>query len=90
MWDQLLPVLAAWLGLAERSFGGVMRWVLELRREIGIPHTLAGIGVKEEHARPFAPQAFADPSTGGNPVPMTSGDFEQLYLNCIRGESKTP
>lgn len=78
--------LAAWLGLAEHSFGGVMRWVLELRREIGIPHTLAEIGVKEEHARPFAPQAFADPSTGGNPLPMTTDDFEQLYLNCIKGE----
>jgi len=78
--------LAAWLGLAERSFGGVMSWVLELRREIGIPHTLAEIGVKEEHARPFAPQAFADPSTGGNPLPMTTDGFEQLYLNCIRGE----
>lgn len=80
--------LAAWLGLAERSFGGVMRWVLDLRREIGIPHTLAGIGVKEEHARPFAPQAFADPSTGGNPLPLTADDFEKLYLNCIRGELK--
>lgn len=78
--------LAAWLGLAEQSYAGVMRWVLELRREIGIPHTLAEIGVKEEHARPFAPQAFADPSTGGNPLPMTTDDFERLYLNCIKGE----
>jgi alcohol dehydrogenase class IV len=66
----------------------VLRWVLELRREIGIPHTLAEIGVKEEHAKPFAPQAFADPSTGGNPLPMTTADFEHLYLNCIRGALK--
>jgi len=78
--------LAAWLGLPDRSFAGVLRWVLELRREIGIPHTLAEIGVKEEHAKPFAPQAFADPSTGGNPLPMTTADFEHLYLNCVRGE----
>jgi len=77
--------LAAWLGLAEVSFDGVLHWVLDLRREIGIPHTLAEIGVREEHARPFAPQALNDPSTGGNPLPMTERDFEQLYLNCIRG-----
>ena len=63
----------------------MLRWVLNLRREIGIPHTLADIGVREEHARPFAPQAFADPSTGGNPLPMTEQDFERLYRKCIEG-----
>jgi alcohol dehydrogenase class IV len=78
--------LAAWLGLAERSYAGVLKWVLELRRTIGIPKTLADLGLREEHARTFAPQAYADPSTGGNPVPMTERGFEQLYLRCIRGE----
>jgi alcohol dehydrogenase class IV len=80
--------LAAWLGLADRSFGGVLRWVLELRREIGIPHTLAGIGLREEHARAFARQAFEDPSTGGNPIDLSEQDFERLYLNCINGVLK--
>jgi alcohol dehydrogenase class IV len=78
--------LAAWLGLPDRSFAGLLRWVLELRREIGIPHALADLGVRESHAREFAPQAFADPSTGGNPLPMSEGDFERLYLKCIRGD----
>jgi alcohol dehydrogenase class IV len=78
--------LAAWLGLANHSFEGILQWVLDLRRGIGIPATLASLGLKEEHARPFAPQALNDPSTGGNPVPMTEACFEQLYLRCIRGE----
>lgn len=77
--------LAAYLGLRQASFDAFLDWVLELREEIGIPHTLAAIGVGEEHAAPFAPQALADPSTGGNPLPMTEGDFRDLYLNCIRG-----
>jgi alcohol dehydrogenase class IV len=81
--------LAAWLGLEEPSFAGLLRWVLELRREIGIPPTLAELGVRESHAREFAPQALADPSTGGNPLPMSVGDFERLYLKCIRGELVT-
>jgi alcohol dehydrogenase class IV len=80
--------LAAWLGLADRSFDGVLQWVLDLRREIGIPHTLAEIGVRTEHAAAFAPQALNDPSTGGNPLPMTEKGFEQLYLNCINGVLK--
>jgi alcohol dehydrogenase class IV len=78
--------LAAWLGLPSPSFEAVMRWVLDLRRRIGIPHTLAEIGVQEEHAKPFAPQAHMDPSTGGNPLSLTATDFERLYLKCIRGE----
>jgi alcohol dehydrogenase class IV len=78
--------LAAYLGLEEHSFGGVLDWVLELRRSIGIPNTLAEIGVSAEHASAFAPQAFADPSTGGNPLPVDAKQFEQLYLHCIRGE----
>ncbi|MSQ92905.1 MAG: iron-containing alcohol dehydrogenase, partial [Gammaproteobacteria bacterium] len=77
--------LAAWLGLKRQSYDGFLDWILELRATIGIPPTLAGLGVREEHAKEFAPQAFADPSTGGNPLPMTVGDFEKLYLNCIRG-----
>ena len=70
------------------GFDAVLKWVLELRQRIGIPNTLADIGVRAEHAREFAGQALADPSTGGNPVPMTEQDFEQLYLNCIRGDLK--
>jgi alcohol dehydrogenase class IV len=77
--------LAAWLGLKRQSYDGFFDWILELRATIGIPPSLAGLGVREEHAKEFAPQALADPSTGGNPLPMTVGDFEKLYLNCIRG-----
>ena len=84
--EEKMVRLAAWLGLADRSFDGVLQWILDLRREIGIPHTLAEIGVREEHAAPFAPQAFNDPSTGGNPLPMTEHDFARLYLNCITGK----
>jgi alcohol dehydrogenase class IV len=81
-----LQRLAAYLGLGMPGFDAVLKWVLELRGRIGIPHALADIGVKVEHAGQLAGQALADPSTGGNPVSMTERDFEQLYLNCIRGD----
>jgi hypothetical protein len=87
--EDKLARLASWLGLPDRSFAGFQAWVLELRRQIGIPHTLAGIGVNEEHASPFAPQAFMDPSTGGNPIAMTAADFELLYRKCISGELRS-
>jgi alcohol dehydrogenase class IV len=88
--DEKLARLAAWLGLENHSFDGVLEWVLSLRRTIGIPNTLTDIGVRTEHAAAFAPQAFADPSTGGNPLPLNAKQFEQLYLNCLRGELAAP
>jgi alcohol dehydrogenase class IV len=77
--------LAAYLNLKQQSFQGVLDWILDLRKTIGVPDTLAELGIESEHARAFAPQAFADPSTGGNPVPMQVEDFVQLYRNCIEG-----
>jgi alcohol dehydrogenase class IV len=83
--EEKLTRLAAYLGLRNTSFDGVLAWILELRQEIGIPHTLADLGVEERHADQFAPQAFDDPSTGGNPRPMTQQDFSVLYRHCIQG-----
>jgi alcohol dehydrogenase class IV len=40
-----LTRLAAWLGLPKPGYQAVLDWVLALRREIGIPHTLKDIGV---------------------------------------------
>ncbi len=80
-----LQRLAAYLNLKEHSFSAVLDWILALRKTIGVPDTLAELGVQPEHANQFAPQAFDDLSTGGNPVPLTVADFAQLYSNCIEG-----
>jgi alcohol dehydrogenase class IV len=84
--EEKMTRLAAFLGLRKQSFAGVLEWILELRTAIGIPHTLAEIGVLDSHVEQFAPQAFDDPSTGGNPVPMTREHFAALYRQCIRGQ----
>jgi alcohol dehydrogenase class IV len=78
--------LAAFLNLRQHSFHGVLDWILELRQTIGVPETLAELGVTSDHAQAFSQQAFDDPSTGGNPLPMTAAGFAQLYRNCIEGK----
>ncbi|HKZ74798.1 MAG TPA: iron-containing alcohol dehydrogenase [Steroidobacteraceae bacterium] len=83
--EDKLTRLAAYLGLPKPTPAAVVDWVLELRRSIGIPHTLAEIGVKAEHAAAFAPMAEADPSTPSNPRPVTARELEQLYRNAIAG-----
>jgi alcohol dehydrogenase class IV len=77
--------LAAYLGLHEQSFDGVQKWLIALRREIDIPNTLADLGMRVEHVESFAKQAFDDPSTSGNPLPMSREDFAKLYVHCIEG-----
>ena len=62
--------LAAWLGLPEPCFKGVMAWVLALRKEIGIPHTLRDLGVGTDRLDELSVMAAADPSAGGNPIPI--------------------
>lgn len=81
--------LAAYLGLAEPSFDAVLQWIVGLRETIGVPSTLAELGMSMEHADRFAVQAFEDPSTSGNPRPMTVREFAALYRNCIEGRLET-
>ena len=84
--EEKLARLAAYLNLKSASFGAVLDWVLQLREAIGIPHTLAKLGVREEHAAPFSRMAEADPSTPSNPVPVVAADFQRLYLAAINGQ----
>ncbi|RAV61039.1 alcohol dehydrogenase, partial [Aerococcus urinae] len=49
-------------------------------------HTLKDIGVDLDMIPEAAPMALEDPSTGGNPLPMTVGDYEKLYRDAIEGK----
>jgi alcohol dehydrogenase class IV len=80
-----LAALARYLDLDGAGPDAVIDWVLDLRRRIGIPHTLAEIGVGDDIIAEAAPMAERDPSTGGNPVPMTAKDYAALYERAIAG-----
>ncbi|MEE8534339.1 MAG: iron-containing alcohol dehydrogenase, partial [Alphaproteobacteria bacterium] len=46
--EERLTALARYLDLADPSFDAVKSWVLGLRRDLGIAHTLADLGVRDE------------------------------------------
>jgi alcohol dehydrogenase class IV len=83
--EDKLARLAAYLSLPRPSGNAVIDWVIDLRKAIGIPHTLAELGVKPEHAGRFSTMAEADPSTPSNPRPVAARDFEYLYRSAIEG-----
>jgi alcohol dehydrogenase class IV len=83
--EDSFEALGRYLDLENANVTGVTDWVLELREECGIPHTLAGIGVTEDHVAQLAPMARDDPSSGSNPLPVTEEAATKLYMNAING-----
>jgi alcohol dehydrogenase class IV len=83
--EDRLTRLSAYLGLPNPGFQAFQDWVLALRKDIGIPHTLAELGVKESDVETLVPEAVDDPSTGGNPRPAGAAEMRQMFLAAIRG-----
>jgi alcohol dehydrogenase class IV len=79
-------VIARVLDLPARGFEGLLGWVLELRRELGIPHSLAEIGVSATKAEIIGREAAIDPSAGGNPMPVDAAAFERIFRAAVDGK----
>jgi len=78
--------LARFLELPTPGFDGVMEWMLRLRSDLGMPHTLEGVdGFDEAMAARLAPLAVADPSMGTNPKPADAAQCEAVFLAALRG-----
>jgi alcohol dehydrogenase class IV len=78
--------IARVLDLPGRDFQAVLTWILDFRKKLGVPGTLADLGVKEADAKLIAADAVKDPTAGSNPRPLTEADFEQVTLAAIRGD----
>mgnify|MGYP001199297541 CR=1 FL=1 len=75
-----------YLGL-EKSFDSFIQWVINLRKEFGIPHKLSDIVDEEKiDLDKLSKMAFQDPSTGGNPKKLTIEDMKTMYQHSISGE----
>jgi len=75
---------AAYLGI-KGGFGGFLKWVLALRQEIGIPHTLGDIGIDTARLDVVAAMAMKDPTAGSNPIAFTKRQYKALALKCVTG-----
>jgi len=82
--DEKLARVAAYLGL-KPSFQGFLDWVLALRESLGVPHTLAGLGVDDRNAAEIARMAPHDPTAGGNPVPLDEVGARRIFDAALAG-----
>jgi alcohol dehydrogenase class IV len=77
--------LARYLNLAKPGFDGVLEWVLELRSQVGIPHSLAEIGIDDSRIEQVGQMAEVDPSAGTNPIAFSASQYSQLFEKAMRG-----
>jgi alcohol dehydrogenase class IV len=78
--------IARALNLPTRGFDGCLAWVLQMRRELGIPHSLAEIGVSIDKSAIIGREAAIDPSAGGNPLPVDAAQLEHIFLAAVTGK----
>ncbi len=77
--------LAAYCGMAA-SFDAYLAAVLDLRRDVGVPHTLKDFGVDLTQADLMADMAIVDPTAGGNPIELTKAAALELYDIAYHGK----
>jgi alcohol dehydrogenase class IV len=81
-----LERLAAWLGLPGPGYEAMRDWILALRQEIGIPHSLAELGVDDSRLEPMVEMALEDPTAPGNPIPLDRAGARSILLATLEGK----
>ena len=84
--EQRIDRLTRYMGLSNTGFDGFMSWVLELREQLAIPHTLEEIGIDDAQAGTVARMAIEDPSAGGNPISFNAEQYQQIFVNAVKGD----
>lgn len=87
--EQKMDRLAGYLELPQGGFDGVLNWIMQLREELKIPNTLAGLGVDDSRFSELSEMAFKDPSTGGNPRPCDAHDMKEMFEMAHEGRLTT-
>jgi alcohol dehydrogenase class IV len=84
--EKQIQRLTLYMELATSGFDGFMEWILNMRAQLDIPHTLADIEIDDSKATVVAQMAVEDPSSGGNPISFSTEEYKQIFLNAIQGE----
>ncbi len=82
--------LARCLELKDTSFDGVLSWIIELRKSIGIQNELRAIGIDDSRATEIGVMATQDPSAGGNPIALSEIEYMELFTRAVNGAIVAP
>ena len=82
--EEKMKRLSKYIELKNQSFDGFLEWILDLRKQLSIPHTLKELNVKFDFDK-LSKMALVDPSTPTNPIVLSQEDMKVLYLNSYEG-----
>ncbi|MDA9137007.1 iron-containing alcohol dehydrogenase [Pelagibacterales bacterium] len=82
--EEKMERLSKYIELKNQSFDGFLEWILDLRKQLSIPHTLKELNVKFDFDK-LSKMALVDPSTPTNPIALSQEDMKVLYLNSYEG-----
>ena len=83
--DAAIERAAHYLGI-KGGFDGFVKWVVKLRKDIGIPNALKEIGIDDKRLGEVAAMAIKDPSAGGNPIQFSEAQYKTLARKCVKGK----
>ena len=70
-----------------KTFESFLNWILNLRKELNIPHKLSDvIDVEKMNLNKISKMALEDPSTSGNPKKLQLKDMKIMYEHSLNGE----
>jgi alcohol dehydrogenase class IV len=76
-------VMAESVGLDDRSPGAFLRWLTDLKREIGVPAGLRDAELATDQIDTLARLAFEDACHLNNPRPVTEADFHGIFVEAF-------
>ena len=79
-----IELLSKYLELENSSFDGFLEWVLHIRSELALPHTLKALD-QEFNFELLSHMALKDPSTAPNPRNISYEEMKELYINSYEG-----
>ena len=82
--EDRIILLSKYIELEDQTFDGFLNWVLKLRKDLSIPHTLKDLN-EEFDFELLSPMALKDPSTGPNPKDISLEEMKQLYIDSYEG-----
>lgn len=77
--------LGRYLNLDQPGTSAVIDWVLDLRERLGIPHSLAALGIDTRQADKVGRMAVVDPSSGTNPVALDTDAYRGIFVAAVEG-----
>lgn len=76
-------VMATAVGLDDRSPAAFLRWLADLKREIGVPAGLRDTDAADVAVAVLSRLAFEDTCHLNNPRPVTEPDFEAIFVEAL-------